>query len=52
LPTGGEGELVRLAGCGLSNAREIRAALVFLKISGNGRTPVRLGALDAGKPWR
>jgi hypothetical protein len=44
LPTGDEGELVRLACCGLFQCvREIRAALVFLKISGNGRTPVRLG---------
>jgi hypothetical protein len=35
---------VRLAGCSLFQCvREIRAALVFLKISGNGRTPVRLG---------
>src|SRR5947208_8340731 len=44
LPTGDEGELVRLAGCSLFQCvREFRAALVFLKISGNGRTPVRLG---------
>jgi hypothetical protein len=44
LQRGDEGELVRLAGCSLFQCvRENRAALVFLKIFGNGRTPVRLG---------